>query len=304
MSKIRCVSLCGDYHVSKGWYDRCASSWHKIEGVSEVDVIDDGSLSEESVSRIQSLGHNVVESDIVEDRIDESLRNYPNLKEIRDNNKLVRKIVDTNAIFEEESKILFLDSDVYFRRPVKFPQKTPSIIFTSGDVSGYGGYPTAPLRYPVVLGINSGIILWDTDVVDWSFLEEIAERGMLKSQNKWWWVEQFCWALLAARADSKGMFDGRDVRNISGTRKRTPQELKSNVTKWIGDSSLLENRDLVEEMVSGSSVLHFPGQGKRWIHEFTEPVTDDIRQTLRWCPIRNARYPERVLLALKLWWQG
>lgn len=304
MSRIRCVSLCGEYNVSEEWYDRCASSWHKIKGVSEVDVIDDGSLSEDSVSRIESLGHNVVENDIVNHKIEKLVEGYPNLKRIRKNNNLIKKIVDTNAIFGDENRILFVDSDVYFRRQVKLPKDPPSILFTSGDVSGYGGYPTAPIRYPVVLGINSGIILWDPGIVNWSFLEEVAERGMLKSQNKWWWIEQFCWALLAARAGSKGMFDGRDVRNISGLRKRTPQEIKSNVTKWIGDSSLLENRDIVEEMVSGASVLHFPGQGKRWIQEFTKPVTDETSQTLRWRPIRNARYPERVLLALKLWWQG
>lgn len=156
----------------------------------------------------------------------------------------------------------------------------------------------------MVLGLNSGMVLWNPTICDWDFLEEVASRGMLETKNKSWWVEQFCWALLAARTASKGMFDGRDVRNISGTKKRNPQELKENKTKWFGNSATLEDRAVVEEMVAGSSVLHFPGRGKNWINEFTEPASDTASRTLRWAPVRNASYPERALLGLKLWWQG
>ena len=194
MSHITCVSMCGNYHAKKDWYPKCAKSWSNITDISYVNVIDDGNLSDESASCISKFGHHVLRFSEVCSKTKDFIENYPNIKELRNKNNLIRKILDPNILFRESKKILFIDSDVYIRKNIRLPVDPPDILFTSGDVSGYGGHPFAPLRYPVVLGLNSGVVLWSPEVCDWDLLEEVAKRGMLETENKAWWIEQFCWA--------------------------------------------------------------------------------------------------------------
>ena len=120
-----------------------------------------------------------------------------------------------------------------------------------------------------------------------------------------WWTLQSCWAAVAGRTDQKGAFDGRDVCNVSGLSKRTPAEVKDNVTKWIGKSAPVENPSVIEQMVEGASIVHFPGVGKKWIGDFAVPRDDpDTVHTLRWEPVENANLLERSLLALRMAWSN
>jgi len=184
------------------------------------------------------------------------------------------------------------------------PEKSPVILYTVGDVSGYRGGPLLPLQHEVTTGLNAGFMYWNPAVCDLGFLNELAEKYLVQIDNMWWTL-QSCWAAVAGRAERKGVFSGRDVCNVSGLQKRSPQEVKENKTKWFGQSAPVEDPSVIEEIVEGTSVVHFPGPGKKWIHDFATPRegTDQVR-TLRWEPVENANLLERGLLALRMAWSN
>jgi len=214
------------------------------------------------------------------------------------------RIIDTNIILSSSEKVLFVDSDIYSRGKVSVPGNFPSILYPASDVPGYKGRPILPLIHPMVVGLNAGFILWNTEIFDIGFLNEICKRYLVQIEREFW-TEQTAWSVLAARSDSRGVFDGRDVCNIGGLHKRTPAEVKANVTKWFGSNSPIEDPSIIEAMVEGTSVLHFPGVGKKWIENFATPREDaDEVRTLRWEPVENANFLERGLLALRMAWSN
>jgi hypothetical protein len=155
-----------------------------------------------------------------------------------------------------------------------------------------------------VVGLNGGILLYTPDICDWEFLDEMAKRYLLDIGRPWW-LEQTCWALLAGRTDSKGVFDGRDVRNISGLKKRTPKEIKSNVTKWIGSSDTYEKESTIRRLVEGSRVLHFAGPGKRLMKELElEKNKSSNSKVLRWNKTDSANIIERFLLSMRMFYNN
>ncbi len=298
------VSMCGSYHANKDWYPRCVSSWDRVRGVERVLVLDDGTLTDADRSRIESHGYDVWSLETVNEHVEPALRSYPALQALREKSALFRKIVDPNILFAEEERVLFMDSDIYVRGAVELPSDAPDLLYTIGDVSGYRGGFLLPLQHPVTTGLNAGFMYWNPSIVDLDFLNELAERYLLQIDNMWWTL-QSCWAAVAGRIDRKGAFDGRDVCNVSGLRKRTPAEVKSNTTKWVGESAEVEDPAIIEAIVDGASIVHFPGPGKRWMQDFTTPREDpDNVHTLRWEPIENANIVERCLLALRMAWSN
>jgi hypothetical protein len=240
----------------------------------------------------------------VNQRIEDALAPYPALRQLRSKSPLFRKIVDPNILFADEERVLFMDSDIYVRGAVEFPSDTPDLLYTIGDVSGYRGGWLLPLQNPVTTGLNAGFMFWNPSICELDFLNELAERYLVQIDNLWWTL-QACWAAVAGRTDRKGAFDGRDVCNISGLRKRTPAEVKANVTKWMGESAPVEDPSIIEDMTDGTSIVHFPGVGKKWIDEFAVPREDPgTVRTLRWEPVENANILERGLLALRMAWRN
>jgi hypothetical protein len=296
--------MCGSYHATKDWYPRCASSWDRIRGTEKVVVLDDGTLTDEDQGRIESHGYDVWSIEAVNERVEPALHSYPALRSLREESPLFRKIVDPNILFADEERVLFMDSDIHVRGAVDLPSDAPDLLYTVGDVSGYRGGVLLPLQHPVTAGLNAGFMYWNPSIVELGFLNELAERYLLQIDNMWWTL-QSCWAAVAGRTDQKGAFDGRDVCNVSGLSKRTPAEVKDNVTKWIGKSAPVENPSVIEQMVEGASIVHFPGVGKKWIDDFAVPRDDpDTVHTLRWEPVENANLLERSLLALRMAWSN
>lgn len=301
---FKIISMCGSYHAKKAWYTHCVSSWHHIRGANEVVVLDDGSLKAADRAAIESLGYGVYDAEKVDRRLADELAPYPDLQSLRRKSKMFRKIVDPSILFANEERLLFMDSDIYVRGAVALPPDAPKLLYTVGDVSGYRGGWLLPVQNPVTVGLNAGFMYWQPSAIDLGFLNDLAKRYLLQIDNMWWTL-QACWAAVAGRLATKGVFDGRDVCNISGLSKRTPEEVKANVTKWVGKSTPIEDPSRVAKMVEGTSIVHFPGVGKRWIDSFAQPREDpDVVRTLRWEPVTNANPVERGLLALRMAWRN
>ncbi len=296
--------MCGSYHANKAWYPQCVSSWDRIRDADQTVILDDGTLTEADQAEIQTRGHTILSLEKVNLTVEDALAPYPALRQLRSKSPLFRKIVDPNILFADEERVLFMDSDIYVRGAVELPSDAPDLLYTIGDVSGYRGGVLLPLQHPVTTGLNAGFMYWNPSIVELAFLNELAERYLLQIDNMWWTL-QSCWAAVAGRTDRKGAFDGRDVCNISGLSKRTPEEVKANVTKWVGQSAPIEDSSVVEKMVDGASIIHFPGVGKKWIDECAVPRDDsDDVHTLRWEPVENANVLERGLLALRMAWRN
>ncbi len=296
--------MCGSYHASKDWYPRCVSSWDRIQETEAIFVLDDGSLTEDDCDLIRQVGHEIIEEKEIEKKVSDKIEPYPALGKMRERSNTFRKVVDTNVLFGGEEKILLVDSDVYVRGKVRVPADAPNFLYVTADVSGYRGRALLPLFHSMVVGFNAGFVFWSPSKVDLEFLNEIAENYLLWVQNEFW-TEQSAWSALAGRADSKGAFDGRDVCNVGGLQKRSPQEVKDNVTKWFGRSIPVEDPSVIEKIVEGTSVVHFPGPGKKWMEDFAVPRDDaDQVRTLRWEPVENANLFERSLLALRMAWSN
>jgi hypothetical protein len=296
--------MCGSYHANKDWYPRCISSWHRVQGAREVFILDDGSLEKEDYDLIQQAGHNVVPIKKINKEVHEQIKPYPALKKMRDRSSTFRKVVDANILFRKSEKVLLVDSDVYVRGKIKIPIDAPEFLYVIADVSGYRGGASLPIFHPMVLGFNAGFVFWHPGSVDLELLDKISEKYFLQVQNEFW-TEQAAWSVLAGRAGSKGAFDGRDVCNVGGLQKRSPQEVRANETKWFGKSTPVKDPSVIEKIVEGTSVLHFPGPGKKWIQDFATPREDaDQVRTLRWEPTENANLFERGLLALRMAWNN
>jgi hypothetical protein len=262
-------------------------------------VIDDGNLEEADISRIESFGHTVLKSPDVDARLKE--RGLDALLQLARKAEMMKKMLYLLEHFSEEERVLYLDSDVYVRNEVTMPTDTPDILFCRGDVSGYGGSALLPVRHPVVAGLNAGFLLFNPDICSYDFLDNLAERYLMNT-GRIWWVEQACWAVVAGHAGHKGIFEGSDACVISGLKKRTPSEIRSNSYKWWGSNENIKDPELVKEMVGEASVIHFAGPGKSWIDLFAQERANGSGEphTLRWSPIENANFLERAVLAARM----
>jgi hypothetical protein len=302
--KIKMISMCGQYISDKSWYLKFIKSWDRINGVSDYSMLDDGTLSEGSKDTLRREGFTVLDSDFSDAKVQEEIRKYEFLRRLRKKSIMFKKLIDTTVIFEDCDRILYLDTDVFVRKKIQIPKDIPNFLFSVADVTGYSGSPLLPLSTPLVRGLNGGILLYNPQICDWEFLNEVARRYLL-GIGKPWWLEQTCWAALAGRVENKGVFDGRDVRNVSGLKKRTPEQVKSNVSKWIGRGGAYEDSSKIEEMISGASVVHFPGPGERLIEDFARPSADsEESHTLRWQGVENASFYERVMISLRMVWNN
>jgi hypothetical protein len=298
--EVKLVSMAGSYIVNKKWYKKFASSWDKIKCRSNVHVMDDNTLGKREKSIIKSLGHRVIGSKEAEKKVNSKLKKYQSLRKLRKKSIMFKKLIDTTIMCGESDRILYIDSDVYVRRKIGLPKDIPDMLFTVADVTGYSGSPLLPIFVPTVVGLNGGILLYNPEICDWGFLDELAEKYLL-GWGRPWWLEQTCWAALAGRTQKKGVFDGRDVRNVSGLKKRTPEEVRSNVSKWVGNSEPYEDSSIIEEMVEGSSIVHFAGPGERLIDRFATTASKNGPQpNLRWSEVENAAPYERVMISLRM----
>lgn len=300
------VTLLGQYHFNQPWFPLCASTWPLADFQESVKIINDGTLSQENISELFSKNLIVLDREKCEFLVDEVLAIYPAIRTLRNKSKLFKKIIDTSILFSDR-KVLFIDSDVIFRAPFTLPQTLPSLLFCVDEVPGYGGDWRIPLKFPIVTGLNSGFIYFDPKILDIEFLEFIASRFLINSNNVWW-LEQTCWALIAGSVSEKGVFCAEDACVISGLLKRSPQELRQNKTFYFRKSSRKLVSEEVYSLIGSAAVVHCAGPAKPWIAEILEkPLPDEGNKRVRelhWLPVTNANWKEKIFLSIRMKIQG
>lgn len=296
------VTLLGEYLFKKTWFTRCTETWNLAKLSHPIYIINDGSLSRESKEKLASMGFIVAPEIDVDAAVNSVLSIYPALDELRKKAVLFKKIIDTSVFFTDK-KILFVDSDVIFTKRFILPIDAPSLLFCIDDIPGYGGSWQAPLRHPIVTGLNSGFIYFDPAIIDLNYLDYIAYNYLLKTKNIWW-LEQTCWALLAGRIQNKGIFEGKDACIISGLQKRTPAEIRLNKTTYFRKYHGNYDLKTVDLLISDASVVHFAGSGKVWIEPTYQKIIKDYDHqevsTLKWQKVESASFKERLFIGARM----
>ena len=90
----------------------------------------------------------------------------------------------------------------------------------------------------MVLSLNAGFMLFTPAKVDLDELERITRRYFLSSRKMWWTV-QAVWSVVMAASGTCAIFDGRDVRTVSGNQKRTLEEIETNQVKLAGRNTAI-----------------------------------------------------------------
>ncbi|WP_066425179.1 hypothetical protein [Anabaena sp. 4-3] len=296
------VSLLGEYFFRQTWFTLCAETWKLAQINQPVYILSDGSLTLDSKAKLADMGLIVLPDKDVNEVVNSTLGKYPGISKLRQQSNLFKKLIDTSLFFPS-NRILYCDSDVIFRRRFILPTEVPSFLFCIDDIPGYSGSWQIPIIYPIVTGLNSGFIYFDPGIVDLDYINYISTKYLLKS-NHIWWLEQTCWALLAAKIENKGIFEGSDACVISGFKKRTPEEIKFNKTKYFTLNKKVSDIATIESMIGDASVVHFAGPGKPWIEPiYKKSFYDDVRE-LRWKKVENANMKDKLLLGIRMFIKG
>ncbi len=257
-------------------------------------MINDGTLTENEVNYLSGI------AEVFEDEtaVSKKLEDYPYTAQIRKSNPLFKKLIDPSILLNNNERILFIDSDVYFRQKVVFPQTLPEAVYCIDDVPGYSGSPLIPLRYPLVTGLNSGIMLYDPKIVDLNRVEYFSKKYFINSEVPWW-NEQLCWALLLGKVADKALFQGPEVTILSDYKKRTIQDIQRNKTRYFNFRKRNYTPQDARMITMESVAIHFAGNGKKWINPEICFTKDEIAK-LELTKAPNAHIFERLLLATRL----
>lgn len=260
--KIRLVSLVGRGYIQRPYVERCIRSWQKIQGIESMPILVDAGMSGDEVTHALKMDLRVVSQN--DERILEALKKYKALREIRKRFLTWKKVVDPIVLGEGCGNVLIIDTDVYVARKIRIPTEEYSFIYQCDDVPAYRGSWKLPLLEPMVYSLNAGFLIIEPETIDLEELEWIAEKYFYRCKRAWW-TAQSMWSTIMARSGNLGIFDGRDMRTFSGSRKRTRKEGEENVVKFFGNASLIEDRKEALDVIKGLSVIHFAGKGKNWI---------------------------------------
>ncbi|MBI1374423.1 MAG: hypothetical protein GC159_17035 [Phycisphaera sp.] len=255
-------------------------------------------LREEDDGFASDLGFEVTRID--EPRIIDALRDYPGLLKMRPNLPTWRHLIDSAVIAPEADHILLIDTDVFVVEPVAFPDNGVEFFYNGGDIPGFRGRWYLPLVRPMLPTINPGFFLYRRDAMDLALMDELVRRYFLGSKN-YWWTRQAALSVIVAASPHAGIFDGNDVRVISGNKKRTPEEVRRNHWKLMGNSEPVTDRDLMERYIEDAAVIHFAGRGKDWIDLATGRSRDSgTPRFLRTYAGPRATYLQRCLIAARM----
>jgi hypothetical protein len=300
------TTLLGEYFFKQPWFSICAETWKLANLNYPIYIINDGSLSVESQEKLIDMGFNVPSLLSINEQVNPILENLPAISNLRSRSNLFKKIVDT-SIFFHDKRILYVDSDVVFRKRFSLPQDPPPILFCIDDIPGYGGSWQIPLRYTIANGLNSGFLYFDPSIVDIDYLEHLSHNYLLKSKNIWW-LEQTCWAVLVGKTKEKGIFEGEDACIISGLSKRTPSEIRDNKTTYFRNSIPISDFKTIESLMGTAAVVHFAGPGKPWIRATYQKILSEYDHNktyqLRWRSVENATWQEKLFIAVRMLIKG
>lgn len=273
---LKFVSMCGDWVTEKDWFDRCATTWHRLLRGKPLTVMNDGGFSDRGKTRIEMASGIQVERVTVSDQVEREFeRSFPVLGSLRKQSPLMRKLTDLHFYFDEDSEVLFFDSDIFVRRFVKLPESLPEFAYCVDDVPGYTGKPSAAFRSSMVRGLNSGFIVIKMAALDLGFLEHVAGQ-FLRKFRRLWWVEQTCWALLGGRLRDVRVFANESIEIVSGFDHRDDAMRRNDQTCYLPRKHPACTDEDIQRRISGTGIVHFAGPGKPWIALAEVDPSDEV----------------------------
>lgn len=241
-------------------------------------VHDDGTLTSELRDRLRSEvtpAISFVERRDADDAVLPRLANYPACLAYRRLAPLALKLFDTAML--SDGPLTFIDSDIFFRRAVTGlfdPEQLGLPAFMDNCTHSYAVrpwrvWPLAKLRLNgrtnsgLIVGWKAGI---DLDFTNWVLTRLARDIGYL---TRSYWIEQTCWAALAARTECQ-LFDRRQIVMASPT--------MSNVTP---------------ETVA----IHFVSTYRQALADYQDQVPTPGQQ-----PVKMRTIPSRRTSSLGLFW--
>jgi hypothetical protein len=150
------------------------------------------------------------------------LAKHPACLAYRQISPLALKLFD--IVMLNDGPMTFIDSDIFFRRTVTRlfdPSRVRQPVFMDNTTHAYAirpwmAWPLAAVR--LAGRVNTGLIVGWTAGIDLDFTEWLIARltKNIVYHTRSYWVEQTCWAALAARTESR-LFDPRQVAMASSS---------------------------------------------------------------------------------------
>jgi hypothetical protein len=308
MKKIALVALCNNYSRKQDWFPLCVGTWkHCLTGIDKY-FVSDGTLNSEQKQEIELLsGGKFLNTELYEETINSILKQYPAIDSQRKLCVFYKRIVDFSVYFSNYDYILSIDTDIGITTPVQLPSDLPDFAFCVDEVPGYSAHPFVAFQTRIITGLNAGFLLFRPKNINFDFIELMTQKYISQGKINWW-SEQTCWALIAGHlCQDVRVFSPSSVAIVSGTRKRTLNNIKQNKTTYIGKSKKIEDLQSIEEIIGSAKVIHFAGPGKPWIKPIMGNVSNNNSkqllhepELLKFEPLPSFPLLEKFMLFLRL----
>lgn len=296
-SVLRLITLVGPGYIKRPYVQRCVRSWQRIVDAEPSPIVVDAGMSKEDQDRAANLGLDVSKEH--EDLVRSAVANRPSLEALRNKFFIWKKVVDP-VVLGKGTRTVVIDTDVYVTRRVALPVNSPSFIYQCDDVPAYRGSWKLPLCEPMVYSLNAGFLVIQPDCIDLDHMEYLAKRYFI-NYPVGWWTDQSMWSTIMAGMQEVAIFDGRDVRTFSGSRKRTLEEARSNEVRFFGNSEQIDEREEAKSMIHGLSIIHFAGRGKAWIDlAGGVDIADNECHVIRVCPAKPVSMVKKLMLSFRM----
>lgn len=311
MSSMATVSLCNNYARRQPWFGHCVGSWkHNLLPDLDRLFVSDGTLDGEKQREIEALSDGrFLDVSGYQQRLKNLLDQHPAIAHQREKCIFYRRIIDFSIYLEDYDYVVNLDTDIGVISPVYLDENLPDMAFCVDEVPGYSADPGIVFGSGLVTGLNAGFLLFRPQIVlnNLDFIETVTCNYIGKGKITWW-SEQTLWAAIAANLCPKvKVFSPDSVAIVSGTKKRSIQDIRANKTRYFRPRQSIEDKAYIQKIIGDARVIHFAGPGKPWI----EPIMQDYgphRQgpqdspphSLGFDPLPPFPTPEKVLLYLRL----
>ncbi|OOQ58755.1 hypothetical protein [Mucilaginibacter pedocola] len=170
----------------KYWHQTifCAYSLAKqLHGRVAINVFSDGTLSQQHINLLKRalVNINIVSPEYIKQQLEELLppSKFPALRALRDNNPMVRKLVDVRL---NNRYLVQLDSDMLFFAPPKElvdSYNTKTYYYMQDTIPSFYAMPGERIREGLGIAlqekINAGILAFNSAEIDWHFLERACQ---------------------------------------------------------------------------------------------------------------------------------
>lgn len=274
--KYPLVTLCGSWNFSRTWVRPCIASWKKIKNADQEKyfLVPDANLQTDDEEEFKSLNFQVFRN--FEEEFSAWLGQYPDLKLLREKDLTWRKLLDVSWLMKDKGKIALIDTDVFVSSPCFLPQNNFDIAYMREDIPAYRAHWSIVWKEPMVPAFNAGLVIFNPDDIDFSYLNYLAGKYFLNCKD-YWWSEQAAWACIAGKLKNRHLFDGKQVRVISGFKKRTPSEVLNNDFNYFGKRGQIKSFEEFKPYLGGSVITHFAGLGKHFFDQSVAFFEDEQR---------------------------